>query len=208
MLLNAGAIAIFGPGAQPVAAKFISVSAGSAAILLAGLLAARLARNLVTAPVANVAGLLAAALVAVNPAFGVNATSGLETTLFAALLIGLALAAQAEQDAGRNRWAAPLAASLVICRPEGILFVALLGAGFLLPASRESGCLPAGSRRRVVSWVMAGVAALVAQSLFRFLVYDGQFLPNTYFAKAGGFFHLDALSSIGSAAMVAFLGLV
>jgi hypothetical protein len=105
--------------------------------------------------------------------FAVWATSGLETPLFAAAVVG-ALIAEAR---GRPALALAAAATSVLVRPEGVLLGAIVIAVFFYrhKAARKTGLL-----------LLAGYAAfLVALTLFR-LSYFGAPLPNTFYAKVGG----------------------
>ncbi|RJP31910.1 MAG: hypothetical protein C4547_14695 [Phycisphaerales bacterium] len=140
----------------------------------------------------------AAALVAVQTGFMLNTTTGLETALFSAwITIGLALAAG---DGARAR---PLLtggafALAALTRPEGVavfgLVVACRLVGTLRPRTQSSGLAileyadarsrPGGRDLLIEAGVVAvAVAGMLAVRLW---CYDGQWLPNTYFAKAEG----------------------
>jgi arabinofuranosyltransferase len=114
----------------------------------------------------------AAAAVAVALVLGLdhhvlaNAVLGLETpvTAFVVTMAGLAVLTD------RRRLAVSLAVASFLCRPECLLLVVLLP---LLPWARTV---------RVVA-VLAG--SVLAVTLVRWLVFH-DFVPNTYWAKAGG----------------------
>ena len=88
MALMAPLIALFGPEAAPLLAKAVGVGSAAASLALAFALSRRLAlENPRLAPFADASGILAAGVLAVSPSLAVNSMSGLETTLFGALLI-------------------------------------------------------------------------------------------------------------------------
>jgi len=100
-------------------------------------------------------------------------TSGMETPLFAATVMG-ALAAQAH---GRFGWAALAVSLATLTRPEGALVAASIF-GFRL--------IEGGFRcRRAWLGPMAYAALLAALTAFR-VAYYGDPLPNTFYAKVGG----------------------
>ena len=116
---------------------------------------------------------LAAWVVYATPSFERWAISGMETPLFAALVIG-AFAAEAS---GRWGLATAVAALAMLTRPEGALVAAsLFGFRALEHGLRE---------RRVWRDPLLYAGLCVALTLFR-LAYYGAPLPNTFYAKVGG----------------------
>jgi hypothetical protein len=116
---------------------------------------------------------LAPILVIASPSFAVWTTSGLETPLYAALVVG-ALVAQAQ---GRPAAAVVISALATLTRPEGVLV-----AGVVLGAEFVKGGAP---RRR--SMLLGTAFALFCAALTAFrLAYFGAPLPNTFYAKVGG----------------------
>jgi hypothetical protein len=100
------------------------------------------------------------------------APAGLETTMFAAVVTGVAWAL-----AGTAIWAwAPVAALLGVARPEGPFLAVALPALVWLVHGR------AALRPR---WVALAFGPAAAWELFR-IIYYGAWLPNTYYAKATG----------------------
>ena len=116
---------------------------------------------------------VAAGLVYVSPAFARWSTAGMETPLFAALVVG-AFAAEARQRAG---WATLAVTLATLTRPEGALVAASLFGFRLL----DRGFASARAWRGPIVYG----AAMVALTVFR-LVYYGDPLPNTFYAKVGG----------------------
>ncbi len=95
-----------------------------------------------------------------------NAVLGLETPVTALVVTAAGLAVLTD----RRRLAVSLAVVSLLCRPECLLLVALLP---LLPWARSA---------RVVAIL---VGSVVGVTLVRWLVFR-DFVPNTYWAKAGG----------------------
>ena len=204
MLLVSLSIAVGGIDVAPTAAKVLSMGAGLIAVWLTfGLaLIGQGARPLHSKlPWATVA----AVLVALHPSFAVNSTSGLETTLFAALLAGGVAVAWSERQ--RDRWfgSGILFALLVMTRPEGIALAGVhwLGCAFLVAQNlRLSEWTRWLTRRDVQHLLVNGILPMgmfIALTLARIYLY-GEWLPNTYYAKAGGFYaaaHEYIISGLG-----------
>ena len=131
--------------------------------------------------------LMPMALAAGSAPLAAAAMTGLETTLLAALLTLGLWALAVELRTGKWHGSAVLFALAVLARPEGALLAGAAAAGGLLATRTADG--PAGNRRML--WPLVTLAAVIATalgwSLFRFLYFDGQLLPNTYHAKLGGF---------------------
>jgi hypothetical protein len=176
-------LALFGDAGVLVAAKVIGAGAGIAALGFTWFLCRGwLLRIPALAGSASILAWLGPALVATQAAFALNSTTGLETTLFAATIAaGLSLVQHAEDT---NRWrGAGLAFALVVfTRPEGAAIV-----GIVLVARLLGGALGSPqARRRWLVDAAIGAFALIALLLWRFIAYDGEWLPNTYYAKFGG----------------------
>ncbi|GMU36896.1 MAG: hypothetical protein KJ057_04220 [Phycisphaerae bacterium] len=177
---------IAGDDAVLPAAKGLGVLSGCAAVLAAGVLARRmlaeLPRSVFSRTSCVLFGSAASLLTAINGAFLLNSTTGLETTLFAALVTA-GLAAMAGEAVGRGRrWTGVLFALAALTRPEGVVvFVVAAGAEFLAGGRHDA------ARRRALKrdgLIVAGVVA--AHLALRMILYDGELLPNTYYAKSGG----------------------
>ncbi|HJO25421.1 MAG: hypothetical protein QF890_09945 [Myxococcota bacterium] len=157
----------------PTAARAVGVLAAFATLALV----ARAAR--VGLGWSRGASLVPVGLLAVSGCFAAWADAGLETSLFA-LLVMLALfhAARFAADA-RSADAIALAAAVLLAaltRPEGVL-VAVLAAPFAA----------LGGKRRGVLVSALGVAGLLFAGYFAWRwSYFGYPLPNTYYAKTGG----------------------
>lgn len=194
MLAMAPVAALFGEGAVPIAAKALGLVSGVSTLVLVAALARRVALTSSHASHSAGAGLLAAALVAASPSFAVNSVNGLETTFYAVVLcLGAYLGARlVERGSGHASGIA--FAIAVLSRPEAIAVVAAHAAARLPGALREPG--PWRQRplvaRRLVPESAWAVGALAAQLAFRMVAYDGELLPNTYYAKLGGFWRMDA----------------
>lgn len=188
MLLEAGVIRLLGAAAAAPFAKALGVVAGAATLGASYAIAHRLGTRLGLGETwAACAGLCAASLLAVSEPFALNATSGLETTLFASLIAAGVLLAEAA-PAGATSWSGLAFAAACLTRPEGVYFFGLywlargvravaVAAG---PAARRSAVRPLLFEALIVA------AAVALQLAFRYLAYDGELLPNTFYAKLGG----------------------
>jgi hypothetical protein len=130
--------------------------------------------------------LLPGALLAVSGPFATWSTSGMETTLFAALAVAACYHGAAAWTSARAlRGSVVAAVLLVLCaltRPEGVLV-----AGVFFAASAVLG-RGGALRRDVVVPALIFAAAMVAYEWWR-VAYFGQWLPNTYYAKVTGSFY-------------------
>jgi hypothetical protein len=214
MLLMAAVYAIGGEHAVPVGAKALGVAAGAAALVFVFLICRTLvAESALPSRYGPLVGALAAGLVAIFPGFAVNSTSGLETSLFAMLVtLGIYLGLLGRL-APRWRGAGIAWAAAVLTRPEGVAVFLVYCASSLaatLPRSRERSAGPPVLQALRPTALDAAVVLLVVavQLVFRFLAYDGELLPNTYFAKAEGFFGETAWSYVRQGALAPFLGLL
>jgi hypothetical protein len=137
-------------------------------------------RRLEPAPTAATAIPLAALGAALNPAWNVWATGGLETTPFALLLLAAFLCATRVPGDPRLTSAVAaggLAAAAALTRPDGMLPALVLGALLL------RWC---GLRSRA-PWIYAlALAAIWLPVTWWRVDYYGDFLPNTYYAKSAG----------------------
>lgn len=189
MLLLVPVIAMGGAGAALPAAKAIGLASGVLAVLGAGVLARRAAGD---TPWAGAAAIAAAGLVACVPGFAYHAMSGLETTLYAALLTWGVLGLTSARARGIVLGGVALAAA-AITRPEGPVMFTLawsaVAGAILLRRTRDR---RAGTPPAAPAWpplalaAVAGAVAILGQLAFRYVFYDGELLPNTYFAKIGG----------------------
>jgi arabinofuranosyltransferase len=212
MLLTSAAIAVGGPPAAAPVAKGIGIAGGIVCVLVAFALARRL-WPAGRAGGADACGLVAAGLVAVSPAFAVNSTSGLETTLFAACLgTGVLLGLRAQLEGG---WTGSGVAFALagLARPEGTAIFAVFWlarvAGLARPAGRADAWrgLWASSRRvGLVADAIVVTAVFAAHLAFRWLAYDGELLPNTVYAKIGGFAGISPWTYVQAGAVAPFLG--
>ncbi len=111
------------------------------------------------------------------PAY-IHAYSGLETFLFAYLLFEFLACDQIGSPK-----AVSIGCLLLLCRPEGVLFLAAAGSTFLYHISTRSGTSQAkGSQWRYPMLAIITITILI----FGYkITYFGDFLPNTFYAKSG-----------------------
>lgn len=193
MLLTSAFILILGPDLAPAAAKMVGVLSGAGCVLLAHRITSELlGRKTPVVPKGAYWGLAAAGIVAVSPAFAVNTTSGLETALFSFLLTLGALLGSRESTSGRWRGSGLAFGAAALTRPEGVVLFTAFWCGQALAhfirhvtsddRSFRTLLTHRGTRTLVLNGaiVTAFFAGLI---LFRHLAYDGEWLPNTYYAK-------------------------
>jgi hypothetical protein len=129
--------------------------------------------------------ILAPIMLAAAGPFGAWAMGGLETSLFAFLVIASVAAFIYEEERGRGAISGVLFSLLALARPEGVLFFAL-AIGF------RAWRLFSSSTGRVVKiesrdWArLAGFIALFVPHFLWRLSYYGYPLPNTVYAKSMG----------------------
>ena len=125
------------------------------------------------------AGILAVLLALSSGSLAFWTGSGMETVLFAALL---ALANASLARRGRLTVPAALLFGLaVLTRPDGVLFFAAAFLAFALPAA---GGVPGGARG--LFRAAAAFSVLPALQVLLRVWYYGEWLPNTFYAKATG----------------------
>lgn len=184
MLLMTGAIGLFGPANVLFSAKLLSVLLGMATIAATAALGARWLAHLPRlAALKDALAWAAGAYVAASSSFALQSTTGLETILFAACIaVGLWLS---QRTADVQRWSgAGVALGLAaLTRPEGVLIGGVILAAPLLGGKRRAG--PAWRTWLLDACLFAFIVA--AHALLRYRLYDGELLPNTFYAKAGGF---------------------
>jgi hypothetical protein len=190
MLILTPVIAAGGAGAALPAAKAIGMVSGVLAVIGAGVLARRGAGK---APWAGAAAFAAAGLVAVVPGFAYHAMAGLETILYSCLLVWGVVGITAATPRTIVLGGAALAAA-AITRPEGPLMFALGWACLVIarfaPGARhgdDGETDPAPARWRLVLLVaLIGAVVVLGHLAIRYATYDGEWVPNSYFAKVGG----------------------
>jgi hypothetical protein len=216
MLILAPVYSIGGENALPVFAKFLSAGCGILSIIAAFFLA-RLIVPQVTAGGYRSAmtAVVAAGLVATSAGYAINSTSGLETILFSAtLVLGVLLG---QLSAARGRWlgSGVLFALAALTRPEGACFFAvywMTQLGCQLPVLITNPKRSLSAVRESIIWrqllpdAVIVTVVFVFQLLYRHAMYDGEWLPNTYHAKAGGFWAASAGQYINDNIVGAVLG--
>jgi len=204
MMLMALIIRIFGPGAVPFAAKLPGVLFGGSTMILAFFLFRNIFRSWPDR-ISVTGGLLAAGIVSVTPAYALNSTSGLETLMFSFFLIlGLWLTTLEDR---KQKWMGASAAFsvMVLTRPEGILLFGLFWLTRVIilirrekqnnnsgPDVGNRSLLQSKPLRLTVTNGAVVVLVYAIHLVFRILYYDGEWLPNTYYAKQGGFWAVTA----------------
>jgi hypothetical protein len=190
-------LAGWGLEATLAVARFLGLAGGLAALV--GLFG--LSREAVGSwpdqhPAPSWGPLLPPALAAGTVPLAAAAMTGLETTMLAALLTLGLWALAVEHRIGRFRGAAVLLALAVLSRPEGVLLAGAAVAGAILAARFGAG---GNGRQRLPLVSLAAVAgAAVLWTVFRWFTFDGEWLPNTYFAKQGGFAGLSWFDYLAS----------
>lgn len=192
MLLLAVVHRVGGDAALPIAAKWIGAASGAAAILVTWRWSAAWFRALDPARPPGARAWIAPALVAASSAFAVNSTTGLETTLFAALLTTGLWLTDAAADARRWRGGGLAFALAALTRPEGAMVFASTFLGQLIAGEWRD---RPGRRRLLLDAAIVG-ATVAGHVTLRMTLYDGEVVPNTYTAKAGGFFGTTPLQYV------------
>jgi arabinofuranosyltransferase len=139
----------------------------------------RLARRLLPdEPVSGWLSLLPPLLLACNRSFAAWNGGGLETRFFTMLVMaGLYLGLELHERRA-SAWLAPVLALLVLTRVDGVMYAGILAVG----AWFKTADVP--TLRRAMP-LMTVVSTVAAQTVFRILYY-GDALPNTFYAKVGG----------------------
>ncbi|MCD6386623.1 hypothetical protein J7M23_12715 [Candidatus Sumerlaeota bacterium] len=117
---------------------------------------------------------------AMSPDLGCNSVNTLETSLFTFLIIsGFYREMLTHLEARPARLNGLIFALAAITRPEGYLYfmLAILGRWWLKQ----------WFWRRTLTDVILFVLVTAPVNIFRYSFYDGELLPNTYWAKLGGF---------------------
>jgi hypothetical protein len=153
--------------------KVVGLLAGALCLPLSWLLARRLA------PGAGLAALLAPFYLAISPVLVQHSIAGLETSLFAALLVGAVLLAGARPAPWRRLALVGVLLLLSLTRPEAPAIAVLLLLLRALAASR-------GAERRGVVLEAAVYAVLFGAYFVWRWSYFGAPFPNTFYAKANG----------------------
>ncbi|MDH4033167.1 MAG: hypothetical protein OEV80_05145, partial [candidate division Zixibacteria bacterium] len=119
---------------------------------------------------------ITALLLVTSPSFAIYAVSGLETAMFACLLVlAIRLFLHEESSPNGMQWSWLVLFLLTLTRPEGLLFFGLFAAAKFLPERKA---------RRLAAWALPYLALLVAYLAWKY-VYFGNLLPNTFYAKTG-----------------------
>jgi hypothetical protein len=151
----------------PLAGRWLGVAASLGAIILTACIARRYANEYL--------GVVAAAMLAANGNFLVEAAQGLETALFVLIVTAAAWRAGEEYAApARKPFSAILLILAFLTRPDGALvFLAVLP--FYAATARAN-------PRRFALWLGTFALAAAAYEGWR-LAYYGSFFPNTFYAK-------------------------
>ena len=124
------------------------------------------------------AALVAPVLLALTGDFAFYMGSGLETTFFVGMVaLCMHFVAMADSSRAIRHPLLPLAlAVMILTRPEGLLIAAVIIIGLAWRSRRWWWTL----------WPILGTAAFIAPVQVALERYYGDWLPNTYYAKAGG----------------------
>ncbi|MFN0134831.1 MAG: hypothetical protein ACKVS9_01795 [Phycisphaerae bacterium] len=203
--------------AMPTAKAISFVAAIVALIASAGLCRAWLRRSGFDEIAARRSAWIAPAMVVASSAFAMNCTTGLETALFSACLPGGLWLHERAVERGRWCGSGAAFGLAALTRPEGVMvfgvFIAARVVGMLVNGAQRPSAVYGGqrppavdaatneersrarlrsnenSRGRLSSMlldVLVGCAMIAAHLAFRRMYY-GEWVPNTYFAKVGGF---------------------
>ena len=218
MLIMALVIRIMGSDVAPAVSKIIGATSGSLSIIMAfAMCGYHLRKSAGFNLTADVWGLGAAGIVAVNPAFALNSVSGLETTLFAFLLILSVFLASIEIDLKKWLGSGLAFGAAVLTRPEGILLFAvfcLAQAIVAIPGMRKKGGKLSDilandpTLKILITNGLIVTVCFISQEIFRLICYDGEWLPNTYYAKAEGFWKISSSAYISQGILPSFFGVV
>ena len=207
MLLSSLVFAAGGEAAVPPAAKAIGIVSGLACVAASFVLARRLLGPALGDRAAQVGAATAALLLAGAESFALNATSGLETTLFAALVAVGVLLGMASLETGRWRGSGLAFAAACLTRPEGPLLAGGFWVGAALVAARGGAGRDTRATLRALAWDAVSLAVVVGGHLaFRIAAYDGEWLPNTFYAKIGGSGVVPTRAYIQAGTLLPFLG--
>lgn len=221
MLLLSRVIKWFGADWGPIIAKYIGTSCGILAILSSYLLTYALLSRYYTKIFTHLWAFCTGGIVAVSPAYAVNSTNGLETTLFSFFLIAAVLMAIIEQSHKKWLGSGILFAGALLTRPEGSLLFAVFWLVQVIQmfwtqrqnyhtGSFKTQIITLYKNKRLLILGENLLIVLVIFSLhlfFRYTMYDGEWLPNTYYAKAGGFWKIAPLTYIWQGVSPSFLGI-
>ena len=151
-------------------------------------------------PLSQWVSLLPALLLACNRSFAAWSGGGLETRFFTMLImLGLYVGLEAP-DRRVSVWLAPVLASLVLTRVDGVMYAGILALGAWFSAASTPFL-------RKATPMIAVIATLAAQTIFRILYY-GDALPNTFYAKVGAVPLQMGLDYLWSAILGQGLGLM
>jgi len=131
----------------------------------------------------RLASLLAGVTLATSPSFTCWSSGGLEVQLFTLLLtltLILSLRAWSERRSGLGALAGLTSALMTMTRPEGLMFMGLLGLWRLKRVVTET----RSPRREEWLWVGVFLGVYLPYWLWRWRYY-GHPLPNTYYVKTG-----------------------
>lgn len=119
---------------------------------------------------------IAALLLVTSPSFAIYAVSGLETAMFACLLVlAIRLFLHEESSPSCFQWSWLVLFLLTLTRPEGLLFFVLFAAAKFLPERKV---------RRLAVWALPYLVLLTVYLVWK-QTYFGALLPNTFYAKTG-----------------------
>lgn len=157
-----------------LASQLLSLVAGLACVVLAARLARALGREDAAPPVASSVEAMAGLLVAASGTFAYYATTGMETTLFAAL-VGAPILLLVRGRAPAHAFGAGLLLGVAaLTRPEGFGYAGLVVGALLLVRA---------DRRDAVRVLLSFALLAVPYFALRWQHF-GHPLPNTYYAKA------------------------
>jgi hypothetical protein len=217
MLLVAGFIRLFGAELAPLASKVLGILCAVGSMLLAYRLTHRLLKQHdSTREQSHILASIATGLLCLHPGFAVNSTSGLETMLFGFFLMLAVNQLTQEMETLHWKGSCLFFGLAALTRPEGIyLFTAAwIGSAIFMLLTLERNDREQGFVQAVWSgfgrlWFWQGLAVSLVffgHIGLRMALYQGEWLPNTYYAKSGGFWRLQASTYIKQAMFPSIVG--
>ncbi len=131
------------------------------------------------------AGVLVAVMLAASAGFSRYVVSGMETLLFAMLILaGVLLFLHARRSGKNPVGAAFLLALAALTRPEGLMVFGLVSVFYLADLWKQPG--PAGKKLLNLCLWSAGFLVIIGPYFVWRYTYYGYWLPNTFYVKVGG----------------------
>jgi|GEM_PF-1233818 len=222
MLLMSVVALLFDPAYIPFVAKLLGSLLGGGAILLTYILFRQLfslKKYQFSYQMANTGAIMSSGIVAVTPAFALNSVSGLETMMFSFCFVLALILGKIEEKKERLMGSAIAFSVLILTRPEGcLLFAVYWLAHFIalvfrsMKENTDNNVYKSIYRSKVFRLLLYNVLIVLGVFLchlaLRFYLYDGELLPNTYYAKKGGSWSEEPWSYLYNGLLTPVFGLI